>query len=269
MPIHDWRRVTAGTYHHFHHTWIAELSRVLNGGVLPASFYALAEQAAGRSAPDVLTLQNLRGPLAGEGIDVDDPGPSPPSQEDEDVASGNGGIALAAAPPRASTIDSISEAAVLTLKRRRIVIRHATDDRVVALLEIVSPGNKSGAGPMQALIDKAVAALQQGYHLLMIDLFPPGPADPRGLHDRVWRELEGGRFEPPAGKPLTLAAYRAAGGITAYVEPVAMGQDLPDMPLFLDPDHYVNVPLESTYRAAYEGVPRRWRTVIEGQPLTR
>lgn len=52
-------------------------------------------------------------------------------------------------------------------------------------------------------------------------------------------------------------------GITAYVEPVAVGQALSDMPLFLDPGHYVNVPLESTYQAAYEGVPRRWRQVIE------
>lgn len=36
------------------------------------------------------------------------------------------------------------------------------------------------------------------------------------------------------------------------------------MPLFLDPGHYVNVPLEQTYGGAYEGVPRRWKRVIEG-----
>ena len=260
MPIHDWRRVTAGTFHHFHQAWITELSRALNGGVLPPAYYAMSEQVAGRAVPDVLTLQSLRAPLAEQGIDVDgNSGGSEPVDSP-------GGIALAEAPPRASAVASISEASILTLKRRRIVIRHATDDQVVALLEIVSPGNKDAAGPVQALVDKAVAAIQQGYHLLIVDLFPPGAADPRGLHDRVWRELEAGRYDPPPDKPLTLAAYRSAGGVTAYVEPVAVGQELPQMPLFLDPDHYVNVPLEPTYRAAYEAVPRRWRQVIEAAP---
>jgi hypothetical protein len=36
------------------------------------------------------------------------------------------------------------------------------------------------------------------------------------------------------------------------------------MPLFLDEDWYVNVPLEATYMEAYTTVPRRWQTVIEG-----
>ena len=35
------------------------------------------------------------------------------------------------------------------------------------------------------------------------------------------------------------------------------------MPLFLEPELYVNVPLEATYQAAYRGVPRRWKTVLE------
>lgn len=39
---------------------------------------------------------------------------------------------------------------------------------------------------------------------------------------------------------------------------------LPDMPLFLDEDWYVNVPLEVTYMEAYTTIPRRWRQVIEG-----
>ena len=49
----------------------------------------------------------------------------------------------------------------------------------------------------------------------------------------------------------------------AYFEPVAFEQELPDMPLFLTPRHYINVPLESTYREAWKGVPGRWKRVIE------
>ena len=47
MPIHDWTRVDAGIFHHFHHGWIEDLSRALNRGLLPPDHYALAEQIAG------------------------------------------------------------------------------------------------------------------------------------------------------------------------------------------------------------------------------
>src|SRR2546423_13207152 len=57
MPIHDWTRVEAGIFHDFHLAWIGELRRVLNAGLLPPDYYALAEQIAGELGPDVLTLQ--------------------------------------------------------------------------------------------------------------------------------------------------------------------------------------------------------------------
>ena len=57
MPIHDWTRVNAGIFHHFHHGWIEEIARGLNSGLLPADYYALAEQIAGGFGPDVLTLE--------------------------------------------------------------------------------------------------------------------------------------------------------------------------------------------------------------------
>src|SRR6266849_9617555 len=57
MPIHDWTRVEAGVFHHFHHGWITEIARALNSGILPDDYYALAEQQAAGFGPDVLTLQ--------------------------------------------------------------------------------------------------------------------------------------------------------------------------------------------------------------------
>jgi hypothetical protein len=44
-----------------------------------------------------------------------------------------------------------------------------------------------------------------------------------------------------------------------------VGAALPDMPLFLRPDRYVNVPLATTYDAAYRGMPAFWRGVLEGR----
>jgi hypothetical protein len=57
MAVHDWTRVDAGTFHDFHSAWITHLKEALNGGVLPAGYYAMSEQWAGRSVADVLTLE--------------------------------------------------------------------------------------------------------------------------------------------------------------------------------------------------------------------
>lgn len=251
MPIHDWTRVTAGTFHALHLAWMAELQRTLNAGILPQGYYALAEQVAGDVGPDVLTLQDRESEEA-----------LPPTNG----GNGNGGsVAVADAPPKVSVTATATEAMLLAARRRRLVIRHLTGDRVVAFVEIVSPGNKERKSTLDAFVDKAIGALDQGYHLLVIDLFPPSSFDPHGIHGAIWGRIEGPGYTAPPDRPLTLAAYVSAEVITAYVEPVAGGMELPDMPLFLDPGHYVNVPLEKTYQAAYEGVPERWRRVIEGR----
>ncbi len=254
MAIHDWTRVSAGTFHDFHLAWIAELRRSMNGGLLPDGYYAQAEQVAGDVIPDVLTLQDMGGTDLGEaeGARAD--------------TGGAAGLAVAEAPPQVAFSDTISEAMLLASRQRRLVIRHTTGDRIVAILEIVSLGNKERSGALQAFVDKVVGALDEGYHLLVLDLFPPGPCDPQGMHGAVWQRLKG-NYAPPLGKPLTLAAYRAAGAVTCYVEPTAVGSKLALMPLFLTRGMYVNVPLEETYMAAYEGVPRRWKRVIEGADL--
>ena len=253
MPIHDWTRVTAGTFHDFHLAWIAELRRALNGGLLPAGYYAQAEQVANNIIPDVLTLQDSSEPSGGFRSQAD-------GTDDE------GGVAVAKAPPRVAMSETLSDSLVLAARRRRLVIRHTSGDRIVALIEIMSPGNKEGRNAFESFVGKAAEALEQGYHLLVIDLFPPGRFDPSGIHAAIWEDL-GGRYEPPPGKQLTLAAYvakhRGATNVTCYVQPCAVGERLVPMPLFLNPEHYVNVPLEETYFAAYEGVPRRWKQVIE------
>jgi len=65
MPVHEWTRVTAGTFHHFHNAWITELCNALNGGLLPEDYYALGEQRSGDVSPDVLTLHAETNPRGG------------------------------------------------------------------------------------------------------------------------------------------------------------------------------------------------------------
>lgn len=248
MPIHDWTRVTAGTFHAFHLAWIAEFQRALNGGTLPEGYYALAEQVSGGAVPDVLTLHG--GGLA-----------APPVSESSDDGPG---VAIAEAPPKVSLTVEGTEAALLAARRRRIAIRHATGDRIVAFIEIVSPGNIDSRLAAEAFLDKASEALRQGVHLLLIELVPPTGVVPSGVCGLVFECAIGRTYEPPQDRPLTLAAFAAGETVTAYVEPTAVGLSLVNMPLFLDPGHYVEVPLEQTYTAAYQTLPSRWRQVIDG-----
>jgi hypothetical protein len=244
MPVHDWTRVDAGIFHHFHNAWITNICSALNAGLLPPDYYALAEQIAGGLGPDVLTLRTPAN------------GAAPPDNP-------TGGVALATAPPRVSYRARL-ERDQYAAKANAIVIRHISNHQVVAMLEIVSPGNKSSRNGLRAFVRKAVETLQAGIHLLIVDLFPPGPRDPQGIHRAIWDEIEpDARFVLPAGEPLTLASYIGGPCPEALVDFAAVGQPLPERPLFLNYDIYVPVPLESTYRAAYEGVPPIRRARLE------
>jgi hypothetical protein len=252
MPVHDWTRVSAGTFHDFHLAWIAELRRVLNEGLLPDDYYALAEQRAGQFEPDLLALERSDAAAGGRP-------PNPGAGRDA------GGVALAVEPPKATSVGEVDEAALYALKRRTLSIRHATDDRIVALLEIVSPGNKDRTQSVRRFVDKAVAAIQTGYHLVAIDLLPPGSHDPTGLGSAVWEEIGGKRLGLAPAKPLSAVSFRVADRVRCYAERFGVGDVLPELPLFYDPDWYVNLPLEATYTAAFAGVPKRWKQVIEAK----
>jgi hypothetical protein len=245
MPMHDWTRVAAGIFHSFHHEWISELSRALNRGLLPNTYYALSEQVAAGFGPDVLTLQDRH--------------------PDEDEPEG-GGVATATAlqtrPQTRFMVEINSE--FYRRKKSAIAIRHVSGDRLVAMIEIVSPGNKASRNAFRAFVNKACELLEHRIHLLIIDPFPPGPRDPHGVHAAIWEEVEDDPFPLPQDKPLTLVAYECDLTTRAYIEPVAVGDPLPDMPLFLMPNGWIKVPLEATYRSAYAEVPRRWQRVLEG-----
>lgn len=148
-------------------------------------------------------------------------------------------------------------------KQNSVTIHHVSGDRIVAIVEVVSPGNKSSRRALRSFVEKAAELLDRRIHLLVLDLHPPGARDPRGIHGAIWEELTGKEFDPPPGKPFTLVAYESALTVRAYIEPLQVGDALNDMPLFLEPGAHVPVPLERTYSAAFAAVPRRWRRVLE------
>jgi Protein of unknown function (DUF4058) len=247
MPVHDWTRVPAGIFHHFHHEWISAVQRTLNHGLLPPDYYALAEQIAGGLGPDVLTLE----------------GPMTNGRPVSPASGGAGALALATAPPkvwhRART-----EIDVYAAKAKAVTIRHASGHRVVAIVEIVSPGNKSSRQSVRQFAEKAEEFLRAGVHLLIIDLFLPSPRDPQGIHRAIWDQFVDSEFVLPPDKPLTLASYVGCPIPEAFVNATAVGQPLPEMPLFLTAEEYVPLPLEPTYQSAWDEVPAFWRNVLQG-----
>jgi hypothetical protein len=243
MPVHDWTRVRPNRFHDFHQSWTIAIRNALNAGLLPPGYFAMVEQRAGGPEPDVITLDMTSST-------------SPP----------RGGVAIDLKPPPARFVTR-TEVGTYARRANRVTVRHPDVD-VVAVVEIVSPGNKDSRHAIRAFARKAVALLYAGIHLLIVDLFPPGRRDPQGIHKVIWDRLHDEAFALPPDKPLTLAAYAVSTEIVAYVEPAAVGDSLPDMPVFLTGDRYVPCPLEATYRTAWEQFPAPLRGPLESPGTT-
>lgn len=242
MNIHDWSRVPVGVFHDFHHEWISELKRAINR-ILPSGFYALAEQKAAGYGPDVLALERT------ESDDVS-------STRD---ANGGGNTAVLTAPTTSLVMETCFER-----KSSRIGVRLVSGDRLVAIVEVVSPGNKSSEVAVDQFVDKAVEFLTRGVHFLLLDVHPAGKRDRDGLHGEIWRALDSDPlYTAPAGRPLTFASYESTDILRAYVEPLAINLPLPKMPLFLQPGMHVEVPTASTYGRAFAEVPQRFQAALD------
>ncbi len=143
-----------------------------------------------------------------------------------------------------------------------MVIRHGRG-RVVAIIELMSPGNKDSRNAIRSFVEKAADILNQGIHLVVVDLFPPTPRDPQGIHKAIWDEFGDMPFELPSDKPLTVASYIGGDLPTAYVEPVGVGDPLPGIPLFLTKYDYVPCPLEVSYMQAWAVFPAMLKELME------
>lgn len=247
MPVHDWTRVPSGLFHDFHQTWSIHIKAVLNGGLLPQGLSALVEQRVGLREGDVLTVEHRHG------------GVNPQSR--------NGSTLLTAERPLAQIVRRSSRQ-VFAGRANRIVVRHHLG-RIVAVIEIVSPGNKDSRSAVRDFVEKAVQLVRSGVHLLIIDLFPPTPRDPASLHKLIWDEIEEEPFQLPPGKDRTLISYESGRETAAYIQPITVGERMPDMPLFLIEGGHILVPLEQTYQTAWESSAAELRRAVETGVLPR
>lgn len=238
MPLHDWSRIPSGLFHHFHQHWSIEITTALNRGKLPKGMSALVEQRSGPKEPDVPTI-------------VDS------SSQRRDI-----GVGAATMERPVTRVIHRTTKQIDATRANRIVVRHHLG-RIVAVIEIVSPGNKESRAALRDFVDKSVDFLRKGIHLLIVDPFPPSPRDPFGIHKAIWDEITEEEFELPIGKDRTLVSYDAGDEKTAYIETVGVGDSLPDMPLILSSDLHVMVPLESTYQTTWDASPEVYRQAVE------
>ena len=173
MPIHDWTRLKFGDLHHFHQAWVVNLSNELNSGLLPPGYMAMTEQVTGRPIPDVISLQT-RTPK-------DEPG----------------GLPLP--PPRRRPVIAKFGRINYANRADRVVIRHGRG-KLVAIIEILSPGNKDSRNAIRTFVEKAADILNQGVNLLVVDLFPPTPRDPQGIAKAICDEFWGRTLRTATGQ---------------------------------------------------------------------
>jgi hypothetical protein len=240
MPLHDWSRIPAGLFHHFHQDWSIEITRSLNRGRLPKGLSALVEQRAGPKESDVLTIEERSRGRTGS--------------NDQDA------VATTERPVTQFVRRTTKQ--IYASRANRIVIRHHLG-RIVAVIEIVSPGNKDSRAALRDFVDKTIDFLRKGIHVLIVDVFPPSPRDPLSIHKVIWDEITEEDFTFPPGKDRVLVSYETGPERIAYIETIGVCDVLPDMPLILTSDLHVMVPLESTYHATWNACPEEYRRVIE------
>ncbi len=251
MPAHDWDRAPDFLFHAFHHEWVSALALAINSQLEEdRQYYALPEQVAGDFGPDVLALSTRS-----------DGGDANGHSGGDTVLANAGGTALATRTPRLKRMAD-RQAAWYSGKMKSVAIRHASGHRLVAVLEIVSAGNKSSRMAMDMFLRKARALLDAGVNFAFVDLHRPTPRDPHGVNAEMWGDEPDSRCTPE--QPFGCASYVADPMGAAFFDAFASAAPLPELPVFLTPERYVPLELDGAYAAAFARLPAVWRGELAG-----
>ena len=126
------------------------------------------------------------------------------------------------------------------------------DPRLAAAVEWLSPRNKDRPAARQAFAVKCVGYLQQGSSVVVVDTVTTRRADLNGAILSLLGVDVGAAVLPLAS--LSAVSYRAVGReeesqqLQAWPAPLALGQPLPTLPLWIASDFSVPLDLETSYQ---------------------
>lgn len=218
---HPWRS--------FHGAWGAAMARLLNQGVLPAGYYAVP-------------LVDRDGPIEIDGAALREQEATVPADIVTTLRTWTPpepGLAVAIELPAADEVEVQ-------------VFADDGDPRLVAAVEFVSPRNKDRPQARQAFAVKCVGYLQQGSSVVIVDTVTTRKADLNAVILSLLRVDAGNALAPSS---LSAVSYRASGRgeetqqLHLWSEPLALGQSLPTLPLWIAPDFSVPLDLEASYQA--------------------
>jgi hypothetical protein len=133
------------------------------------------------------------------------------------------------------------------------VLSTDTGPKLVAAIELISPGNKDRPAQRRAFATKCASYLTQGISVIIVDIVTNRRAN---LHNEILQVMEAAdALELPVELNLYGAAYRPlrrsqADEIDVWRSQLALGQSLPTLPLGLRGDLVIPVDFEATYAEA-------------------
>lgn len=124
------------------------------------------------------------------------------------------------------------------------------DRRLVAAVEIVSPGNKDRPESRRAFVTKCAALLNQRVSVAIVDLVTTRQCNLyRELLDWIGQADPALTPEPPALYATACRRTRRDGAwhFDSWTDPLALGRPLPTLPLWLADNFAVPLDLEASY----------------------
>jgi hypothetical protein len=125
--------------------------------------------------------------------------------------------------------------------------------KLAGVIELVSPANKATVARLRAAGTKCAGHLSDGVSVMLVDVVTAHPAN---LH-AVMLGLLGSQVSGPGTDTNLYAvtyqpvAHNGVGRVHIWTQPMAIGQVLPTMPLWLGPELCLPVDLEATYMTTY------------------
>lgn len=217
-------------WENLHSAWANALRDQLNDDLLPPEYFAEVQITHGsRAEIDVATFED----------------------EADSSRAGEGGVAVWA-PPRAPFTATLQFTHPVLFEIQ--VRRDEGGPKLVAAVELVSPANKDRPGHRHAFAVKCASYLQEQVGVVVVDVVTLRGGN---LHAAMLSLLQVSDQSGTADAPLFSASYRTvagkdATGLEYWVEPLALGGDLPTVPLWLGRDLCVPLDLDQAYRRACE-----------------